>query len=238
MNEKPYKSSVSEVRTFETINNDVALIIEGYAMACMDFVNHYTPIKGSYYGDVPKIPNPAWIWQDDVESDIFSIRTDRLNRVKDIFNLFLATVVTQTSQFVNFEKEDFETAAGATVSARKLLKEHEDSNFKGMLHFSVDGNNKPYTTNVQDLREREYLGFREGLIVEGYALGLDDITYLMTGESNSDKRYDPMYHEGDTLHSYAFDMKDGGRHHSIKDYKNISEICQTLLRETVSPAHI
>jgi hypothetical protein len=71
--------------------------------------------------------------------------------------------------------------------------------------------------------------------VEGYAMALADIMLRLTGDSPCDKSYDPMQvgREGGKFHSYAFDMKDGGRHHPISDYKDIGEVCEVLLNESV-----
>lgn len=73
----------------------------------------------------------------------------------------------------------------------------------------------------------------EGRYVEGYAAALQDILRLLTGEDGCAKSYDPMTVSrcGRTLHSYAFDMLDGGRHHAVSDYAGIEDITATLLRE-------
>jgi hypothetical protein len=80
------------------------------------------------------------------------------------------------------------------------------------------------------------LSFDEARAIEGYAEALQDIMYALTGENGCSKSYDPMtiYEDGVTMHSYAFDMKDGGRHHSVCDYESVREIRQCLLREAVS----
>lgn len=38
------------------------------------------------------------------------------------------------------------------------------------------------------------------------------------------KSYDPLLIDGNIAHSYVFDMKDGGRHHSFKDYKDLEQM--------------
>lgn len=65
--------------------------------------------------------------------------------------------------------------------------------------------------------------------VEGYAAALTDLMRVLTGESPCGKSYDPMYVKGLVMHSYAFDMKDGGRHHNASDYKDLGEIKASLL---------
>jgi hypothetical protein len=77
------------------------------------------------------------------------------------------------------------------------------------------------------------LTYDEERRVEGYAKALEDLTVLIMGEGFSAKSYDPMTVEGTVMHSYAFNMKDGGRHHPVRDYKSVEEIYQTLLNETV-----
>ena len=60
--------------------------------------------------------------------------------------------------------------------------------------------------------------------IEGYAAALQDILFELTGDNNCSKRYDPMVCEKDMMHSYAFDMKDGSRHHPVSDYETVDEI--------------
>lgn len=38
------------------------------------------------------------------------------------------------------------------------------------------------------------------------------------------KTYDPLLIEGNTAHSYVFDMEDGGRHHSFKGYAHLEKM--------------
>lgn len=68
--------------------------------------------------------------------------------------------------------------------------------------------------------------------LEGYAAALQDVEYRLTGDNGCSKSYDPMKCEEEIMHSYAFNMKDGGRHHPVKDYKDIEEIKTVLLEET------
>jgi hypothetical protein len=67
--------------------------------------------------------------------------------------------------------------------------------------------------------------------LEGYAAALQDIQYELTGDNCCSKSYDPMTCKSDIMHSYAFNMKDGGRHHFVSDYKSVKEIEETLLKE-------
>lgn len=74
---------------------------------------------------------------------------------------------------------------------------------------------------------------REAGFIEGYARALDAILLVLTGDSSSSKIYDPMtvdIEEG-IMHSYAFNLKDGGRHHPLKDYNSVEEITTLLLAE-------
>jgi hypothetical protein len=70
--------------------------------------------------------------------------------------------------------------------------------------------------------------------IEGYAAALRDIMYELTGDDLCLKSYDPMTCEDTVMHSYAFDMKDGGRHHDVKDYEDVEEIKRILLWQIVS----
>jgi hypothetical protein len=68
--------------------------------------------------------------------------------------------------------------------------------------------------------------------LEGYSAALQDIEYRMTGDNGCSKAYDPMKCEEEIMHSYAFNMKDGGRHHPVKDYEDLEDIKRILLNET------
>jgi hypothetical protein len=74
----------------------------------------------------------------------------------------------------------------------------------------------------------------ESRYIEGYAAALQDIIMSLTGENGCAKSYDPMTVEssGEVMHSYAFYMCDGGRHHMVSDYVDIADIKETLLRES------
>jgi hypothetical protein len=70
--------------------------------------------------------------------------------------------------------------------------------------------------------------------IEGYAAALLDVLFELTGDNLCSKCYDPMTCEESVMHSYAFDMKDGSRHHDVKDYEDVEEIKRILLWETIS----
>ena len=71
--------------------------------------------------------------------------------------------------------------------------------------------------------EQEYL--------KGYAQALQDIMLRMTGDNGCAKSYDPIDFSDGKIHSYAFDMKDGGRHHPLGDYKDIEDIKECMAKE-------
>lgn len=67
--------------------------------------------------------------------------------------------------------------------------------------------------------------------ITGYATALQDIMLILTGENANSKSYDPCEIDNEYLHSYAYDLKDGGRHHPLSDYDNIEEIKKLMLNE-------
>ena len=76
---------------------------------------------------------------------------------------------------------------------------------------------------------------REAGFIEGYAMACEDIQGDLTGERFSAKSYDPatVDLERAVIHSYAFNLKDGGRHHPLSDYASVDEICALLATETL-----
>lgn len=82
----------------------------------------------------------------------------------------------------------------------------------------------------------KFLTDREAGQVEGFAAAMDRVFEFITHDQRSGKSYDPMTVSEDrtTMHSYAFDMKDGGRHHPVSDYASVREILDTLFMETIS----
>jgi len=77
----------------------------------------------------------------------------------------------------------------------------------------------------------EKLSKKEQEYLKGYAQALQDIMWRMTGENTCAKSYDPVGFSDDKIHSYAFDMKDGGRHHPLIDYKDIEDIKECMAQE-------
>lgn len=86
-----------------------------------------------------------------------------------------------------------------------------------------------YTPEVKNKKE---LDFESRCFLEGYALACSDLAVKFTGESLAYKSYDPLTVEGDTLHSYAFEFKDGGRHHDANLYNSVGEIMSAMSNET------
>lgn len=79
------------------------------------------------------------------------------------------------------------------------------------------------------------IGEREAGFIEGAAWALADIMGRMTGDHPGAKSYDPMTVElrARMMHSYAFDMRDGGRHHPFDDYKDHFDAASVLVDEAV-----
>ena len=77
------------------------------------------------------------------------------------------------------------------------------------------------------------LNKKEEQYLKGYAQALQDIMLKLTGENTCGKSYDPIEFDNTYIHSYAFDLKDGGRHHPLSDYNSIEEITNIMLNESV-----
>ena len=77
------------------------------------------------------------------------------------------------------------------------------------------------------------LNKKEEQYLKGYAQALQDIMLKLTGENTCGKSYDPIEFDNTYIHSYAFDLKDGGRHHPLSDYNSIEEITDIMLNESV-----
>lgn len=71
--------------------------------------------------------------------------------------------------------------------------------------------------------ERNYL--------KGYAQALQDLMLEVTDDNTCSKSYDPIDFTDGVIHSYAFNLKDGGRHHPMSDYESIDEVAEYMLRE-------
>ena len=66
--------------------------------------------------------------------------------------------------------------------------------------------------------------------LEWLAWQLSKILYGVSGEDFCGKTYDPLFIQGDTAHSYAFDLWDGGRHHKFETLKQVED---GLVKETI-----
>lgn len=84
-----------------------------------------------------------------------------------------------------------------------------------------------------EVRDKTTLDFEGRCFLEGYALACADFMRRLSGDSPCDKSYDPLTIDGNTLHSYAFDFKDGGRHHDATLYENVGEIMEAMLDESI-----
>ena len=91
---------------------------------------------------------------------------------------------------------------------------------------------KPYEYNPSEVRSLKDIDTATALMIEGYALACTDLIWKLTGDSPCSKTYDPMVINGMKAHSYAFNMKDHGRHHDLTLYENVGEILEDLLKET------
>jgi hypothetical protein len=76
---------------------------------------------------------------------------------------------------------------------------------------------------------------RQAGFVEGAAWALAEIMGRMTGDNPCGKSYDPMTvdHHARVMHSYAFDMRDGGRHHPFDHYKDHFDAASVLVDEAI-----
>lgn len=93
-------------------------------------------------------------------------------------------------------------------------------------------NKKSYTYPIEVYGKTE-ITTDIACFIEGYAMALAKMMGELTCEPLYGKSYDPMTIEGNTAHSYIFDMKDGGRHHDLTLYKDVGEILDILLKETI-----
>jgi hypothetical protein len=92
---------------------------------------------------------------------------------------------------------------------------------------------KPYEYSPNEIRDLENVDVRTALMIEGYALACADIMWKLTGDSPCGKSYDPMVISELTAYSYAFNMKDRGRVHDLRLYKNVGEILEYIMKETL-----
>lgn len=80
-----------------------------------------------------------------------------------------------------------------------------------------------------DLKERG-AGF-----IEGFASACASLSYVLCHYPDGGKSYDPMKVDlqRGTMHSYVFNMRDGGRSHSLADYSTYQDIANVLFAETI-----
>lgn len=77
------------------------------------------------------------------------------------------------------------------------------------------------------------LGEKQQAYLKGYAMAIQNMMEGITGEHSMAKSYDPIQFSDDTIHSYAFNFKDGGRHHPLSDYNSLYEITECMLKEGI-----
>ena len=65
--------------------------------------------------------------------------------------------------------------------------------------------------------------------VEAYFQALWDIQLVLGIQDGHCKSYDPLTIDGDTAHTYVFDLWDGGRHHH---FESLRQLMDHALRET------
>lgn len=89
--------------------------------------------------------------------------------------------------------------------------------------------NHQYFHSIDDLDLSHYQKIQ---VLEWFARKL--WTLLEEGSGDPDyycKSYDPLLIEGNTAHSYVFDLEDGGRHHQFKDLEHLESM---LMDEGIS----
>lgn len=71
--------------------------------------------------------------------------------------------------------------------------------------------------------------------IEGFAAACASISAALTDYPDCGKSYDPMRVslERGMMHSYVFNMKDGGRGHPLVEYATFREIADVLIDETL-----
>lgn len=72
---------------------------------------------------------------------------------------------------------------------------------------------------------------QEEQYIKGYAQALQDVLRELTGINGISKHYDPISFTDTDILSYAFNLKDGGRTHPLKDYADINELKKIMLNE-------
>ena len=71
----------------------------------------------------------------------------------------------------------------------------------------------------------------EQAYLTGYAEALQKLMIELTGDNSCGKSYDPIAFSDSTIHSYAFNLKDGGRRHPLSDYESVEEIARLMAKE-------
>ena len=93
---------------------------------------------------------------------------------------------------------------------------------------------KPYKLTVAEIKGETKITEDVALVLEGYALGLQDAMKELTGENAMAKHYDPLVIENPSVaKSYAFDLLDGGRTHDLNQYDDVDHITKVMLQEFV-----
>ena len=88
-----------------------------------------------------------------------------------------------------------------------------------------------YTNEFYDIDTLPLKNFQKEMVLEYLAQKLWRILIRTDILESHCKSYDPLLIEGTIAHSYVFDMKDGGRHHGFKDYKDLETM---LMDETIN----
>jgi len=93
---------------------------------------------------------------------------------------------------------------------------------------------KPYKSTVDEVKGETKITEEVALVLEGYALGLQDAMRALTGDNAMAKHYDPLVIENPSVaKSYAFDLLDGGRTHDLNHYDDVGHITKVMLEEFV-----
>jgi hypothetical protein len=91
---------------------------------------------------------------------------------------------------------------------------------------------KPYKSTVVEVKGETKITEEVALVLEGYALGLQDAMAVLTGDNTMAKHYDPLVIENPSVaKSYAFHLLDGGRTHDLNHYDDVGHITKVMLQE-------
>jgi uncharacterized protein YtpQ (UPF0354 family) len=88
-----------------------------------------------------------------------------------------------------------------------------------------------YSNQFYDIERLPFLPYQKEIILEYLAQKLWAILRKTNLMEDHCKSYDPLLIDKTTAHSYVFDMEDGGRHHTFKDYKHLEKM---LMDETIA----